>query len=32
MSETATIYAPNSTPLDIIDWLLLYGWALALYL
>ena len=32
MSGTATVYAPNSTPLDMIAWLLLYGRALALYL
>jgi multidrug resistance efflux pump len=32
MSGTATVYAPNSRPLDIIGWLLLYGRALALYL
>jgi multidrug resistance efflux pump len=32
ISGTATVYAPNSRPLDIIGWLLLYGRALALYL
>jgi multidrug resistance efflux pump len=32
MSGTATIYAPNSRPLDMIGWILLYGRALALYL
>jgi multidrug resistance efflux pump len=32
MSGTATVYAPNSKPLDTIGWLLLYGRALALYL
>ena len=32
MSGTATVYAPNSAPLDTIGWLLLYGRALALYL
>jgi hypothetical protein len=32
MSGTATVYAPNSSPLDKIGWLLLYGRALALYL
>lgn len=31
-SGTATVYAPNSSPFDIIGWLLLYGRALALYL
>jgi RND family efflux transporter MFP subunit len=31
MSGTATVYAPNSTPLDTIGWLLLYGRALTLY-
>jgi multidrug resistance efflux pump len=32
MSGTATVYAPNSAPLDTIGWLLLYGRALTLYL
>ena len=32
MSGTATVYAANSAPLDIIGWLLLYARALALYL
>ena len=32
MSGTATVYAPNSAPLDTIGWLLLYGRAFALYL
>jgi RND family efflux transporter MFP subunit len=32
MSGTATVYAPNSSPLDKIGWLLLYGRAFALYL
>jgi multidrug resistance efflux pump len=32
MSGTATVYAPGSSPLDKIGWLLLYGRALALYL
>jgi multidrug resistance efflux pump len=32
MSGTATVYAPNSRPLDMIGWFLLYGRALALYL
>ena len=32
MSGTATVFAPNSKPLDTIGWLLLYGRALALYL
>jgi RND family efflux transporter MFP subunit len=32
MSGTATVYAPNSSPLDTIGWILLYGRALALYL
>jgi RND family efflux transporter MFP subunit len=32
MSGTATVYAPNSSPLDTIGWALLYGRALALYL
>jgi RND family efflux transporter MFP subunit len=32
MSGTATVYAPNSRPLDLIGWILLYGRALALYL
>jgi RND family efflux transporter MFP subunit len=32
MSGTATVYAPNSAPLDTIGWLLLYGRALMLYL
>jgi RND family efflux transporter MFP subunit len=32
MSGTATVYAPNSKPLDMIGWILLYGRALALYL
>jgi RND family efflux transporter MFP subunit len=32
MSGTATVYAPNSSPLDTIGWLLLYGRALTLYL
>lgn len=32
MSGTATVYAPNSAPLDIIGWLLLYARALVLYL
>lgn len=32
MSGTATVYAPDSSPLDKIGWLLLYGRALALYL
>jgi hypothetical protein len=30
MSGTATVYAPNSRPLDLIGWLLLYGRARAL--
>jgi hypothetical protein len=30
--ERRTVYAPNSTPLDLIGWILLYGRALALYL
>jgi multidrug resistance efflux pump len=32
MSGTATVYAPDSAPMDIIGWLLLYGRSLALYL
>jgi hypothetical protein len=32
MSGTATVFAPDSKPLDTIGWLLLYGRALALYL
>lgn len=32
MSGTATVYAPNSAPLDTIGWLLLYARALTLYL
>jgi multidrug resistance efflux pump len=32
MSGTATVYAPNSAPLDTIGWLLLCGRALTLYL
>jgi hypothetical protein len=32
MSRTATVYAPNSAPLDTIGCLLLYGRALTLYL
>jgi RND family efflux transporter MFP subunit len=32
MSGTATVYAPNSAPLDTIGWILLYGRALTLYL
>jgi hypothetical protein len=32
MSGTATVYAPQSTPFDLIGWLLLYGRAFALYL
>jgi hypothetical protein len=32
ISGTATVYSPNSTPLDLIGWILLYGRALALYL
>jgi len=32
MSGTATVYAPHSTPFDLIGWLLLYGRAFALYL
>jgi hypothetical protein len=32
MSGTATVYAADSRPLDLIGWLLLYGRALALYL
>jgi RND family efflux transporter MFP subunit len=32
MSGTATVYAPNSAPLDKIGWLLLYARALAFYL
>jgi RND family efflux transporter MFP subunit len=32
MSGTATVYAPNSAPLDTIGWILLYGRAFALYL
>jgi hypothetical protein len=32
MSGTATLYAPNSAPLDTIGWILLYGRALTLYL
>jgi multidrug resistance efflux pump len=32
MSGTATVYAPDSAPLDKIGWILLYGRALALYL
>jgi hypothetical protein len=32
MSGTATVYAPDSKPLDMIGWLLIYGGALALYL
>ena len=32
ISGTATVYAPNSKPLDLIGWVLLYGRALALYL
>ncbi len=32
MSGTATVYAPNSSPLDTIGWILLYGRALTLYL
>ena len=32
MSGTATVYAPNSRPLDLIGWALLYGRAFALFL
>ena len=32
ISGTATVYAPHSTPFDLIGWLLLYGRAFALYL
>jgi RND family efflux transporter MFP subunit len=32
MSGTATVYAPDSKPLDTIGWILLYGRALTLYL
>jgi hypothetical protein len=32
MSGTATVYAPDSAPMDTIGWLLLYGRSLALYL
>jgi multidrug resistance efflux pump len=32
MSGTATVYAPHSTPFDLIGWVLLYGRAFALYL
>jgi hypothetical protein len=32
MSGTATVYAPNSSPVDTIGWILLYGRALTLYL
>jgi multidrug resistance efflux pump len=32
MSGTVTVYAPNSAPLVIIGWILLYGSVLALYL
>jgi RND family efflux transporter MFP subunit len=32
MSGTVTVYAPNSAPLVIIGWILLYGRVLALYL
>jgi multidrug efflux pump subunit AcrA (membrane-fusion protein) len=32
MSGTATVYAPNSAPLDTICWIPLYGRALTLYL
>jgi RND family efflux transporter MFP subunit len=32
ISGTATVYAPNSAPLDLIGWLLLFGRALVLYL
>ena len=32
ISGTATVYAPNSAPLDVIGWLLLYARALVLYL